>query len=778
MSGARIVLPVSGMTCASCQARLQRVLTRVDGVSEASVDLALERAVVAYDPLRLGAPELIEAIEGAGFSVPPRAVRLVLDPGRSIGDSERVRAAIAHAPGVLSVWVDVDVAHVALAGGVEASSLVAVAGAAGVEARVGGDDPSAEAAAATRRDRIEAVVIALCAALTAPLVVPMFLPGGAHLPAAAQLALALPVQIVGGARFYRGALGALRARSANMDVLVALGTSAAFVLSCVAWARGDHGLYFESAASVITLVRLGKLFEARARRQTGAALRALALLRPEQAVVVRDGREVTVPVETVGPGERVRVVPGARFPVDGVVREGSSNADESMVTGESRPIARGPGDAVIGGTLNVDGAVLVEVTAVGADTVLARIQRRVEEAVGRRAPVQDLVDRVSAWFVPAVVGVAALAGLGHVVWGASPVDAALVAVSVLVVACPCALGLATPTTLLVGTGVAAKHGILLRDAGALERANGADTVVFDKTGTLTEGAPAVIATLGAPDVATLAAAAQAGTEHPLGRAIVAFAPGAPPSTGFRALAGRGVEAIVGGDEVRVGSRRWMHELGVATEVWDGDADAHEAQGATVVWVARAGRCVGAIALGDRPRPGAREAVASLRAAGLRVVMLTGDAPATAARVAADLGIDEVIAGVLPDGKATEVERLRAAGRKVVMVGDGVNDAPALAAADLGVAMGTGSDAAREVAAITLVRPDLWGVAAALDIAEATRRRVRQNLFWAFAYNTIALPLAALGLLTPMVAGGAMALSSVTVVANALRLGWWRPPAHS
>jgi len=716
-------LALTGMTCAACSTRIERVLRRQPGVAAANVNLASETATVAYLPGAVSLDSLVAAVAAAGYGA-----------SRAATDAE---------------------------------------------------ERAAHERRETARARRELALLLGSAAFALPLVAPMALsPFGVHvlLPGWLQLVLATPVQVVAGAHFYRGAYRSLRGGSANMDVLVALGTTAAFVLSVVLLAGGTQHLYFEAAASVIALVRLGKWLEARAKRSANQAVRALMALRPERARVERDGRELEVAVEAVGAGEIVVLRPGERVPVDGEVLTGTSSVDESLLTGESLPVTRGPGDPVIGGSINGEGWLRVRATAVGEASALARIVRLVEAAQGDKAPVQRLVDRVSAVFVPTVVGVALLCLGGWLVAGAG-VEVALVhAVSVLVIACPCALGLATPAALMVGTGAAARSGILFRDAEALERAQAAAVVAFDKTGTLTEGRPTVREVLALDGdegrLLALAAAAQRGSEHPLARAILLAAAergvAVDSPHDFRALPGRGVEATVGGSRIRVGSPRFLDELGLERAPLASRAEAHEAAGATVVWVAADERLLGAIAIGDRLRAGAATAVARLRARGITTVLLTGDNRRAAAAVARELGIERVRAELGPEDKAREVAALRAGGAGVAMVGDGVNDAPALAAADVGFAMASGTDVAMHTAGVTLVRADPALVADAVSVSRATVRKIRQNLAWAFGYNVVGIPLAALGYLTPVLAGAAMALSSVSVVASALLLRRWRP----
>ena len=789
-------LPISGMTCATCATRIERVVGRLPGVESATVNLATERAHFRFDGAEVDAAAIASAIERAGFGVPTETARLQIEGMTCATCSGRIEKVLRSRPGVVSAHVNLaaETATVAFTSGVDdVAGLVAAVTKAGYGATPAPSNAAAEvqrAARDARRSRIEALWVAASAGLTLPLVAPMLvMPFGLDwaLPGWVQLLLAAPVQVVVGARFYRGAWAALRAGTGNMDLLVALGTSAAFALSLWALAGGGH-LYFEASASVITLVLLGKFMEARAKRSTTAAVRALMALRPQTARVLRDGRETEVSVDAVGVGDVVVIRPGERVPVDGRITSGSSQLDESLLTGEAMPVSREVADAVTGGSVNGAGLLHVETTAVGAASLLGRIVTLVEQAQATRAPIQRTVDRVAAVFVPVVVGVAVLTFAGWMLAGAPFAEALINAVAVLVIACPCALGLATPTALVVGTGAAARAGILIKDAAALEQAHAVDTVVFDKTGTLTEGRPEVRECVAVdrdergrdePGMLSLVAAAQGGSEHPLAQAILrrAAADGLelPTLDRFESVPGRGIDATVGGQELIVGSRRFAGERGVDIEPLESRAVALEERGLSVVWVASgAGDLLGIIGIGDAVRAGAREAVTQLKRAGVRVVLLTGDNRRTAQHVADEVGADEVIAEVLPRDKAAEISRLRAAGHVVAMVGDGVNDAPALAEADVGFAMGTGTDVAMHTAGITLMRPEPALVSGAVSISRETTRRIRQNLFWAFIYNVIGIPLAAFGLLSPMFAGAAMAMSSVSVVGNSLRLRSWRP----
>jgi len=719
----QIRLPIEGMTCSSCVARVEKALAKVPGVSRAEVNLATEMADVALAP---GAdPEtLVAAVRKAGYE----------------------------------------------------THLVA---------------PEETAAAEPAEDRAWWPV-ALSALLTVPLVVPMVVePFGLHwgLPGWVQLLLATPVQFVFGARFYRAGWKALVARSGNMDLLVALGTSAAYGLSVYMLVlHCEHAmlhLYFEASAAVITLVLLGKWLEGRAKRQTTEAIRALQALRPDRARVRRDGAEVELPLAALMVGDLVVVRPAERIAADGEILEGATHVDESLITGESRPVAKGPGSRVTGGSVNGEGLIVVRATAVGTQSVLARIIELVESAQAKKAPIQRLVDRVSAVFVPVVLVLALLTFLGWGLVAGQWEQALLHAVAVLVIACPCALGLATPAAVMAGTGVAAKHGVLIKDAEALEIAHGVRIVAFDKTGTLTVGKPTLVA-LEPVDgdraaALSLAAAVQSGSEHPLAKAVLAAAASegiaVPAAVGLKVSAGRGIEANVGGRRLAIGSSRWMRELDVDTTALEAQRARTEAQGQTVSWLAElsgAPRVLALLGIGDELKPEATEAIAELARQGIETVMLTGDSRAVAESIAARVGIRQVRAKILPGDKASVMQELRAAHGVVAMVGDGINDAPALAAADIGFAMGSGTDAAMHAAGVTLMRGDPRLVAAAVAISRRTYAKIRQNLFWAFFYNVVGIPLAALGLLSPVVAGAAMAFSSVSVVTNALLLKRWKP----
>ena len=717
-------LDIEGMSCASCVGRVEKALQRVPGVSAATVNLATETAQVTTDA-NVTVEALLHAVEDAGYH--------------------------AHLP--------------------------APAGAA------------APTSPQIDRERRAVVIAAL---LSLPLVLPMLAqPFGAHwmLPGWIQLLLTTPVQFWLGARFYRAGWNAVRAGSGNMDLLVAIGTSAGYGLSVyelVRHAGHDAGhYYFEASAVVITLVLLGKWLEGRAKRQTSAAIRALQALRPDTARVRRGDRVSEIAIGQVVIDDVVLVRPGERVPVDGVVLEGATHVDESMLTGESLPVSKQINDRVTGGSINGEGLIAVRTAAIGAETALAKIIRLVEDAQAAKAPIQRLVDRVSAVFVPVVLLIALATFAGWWIYNGDVQTAIINAVAVLVIACPCALGLATPTAIMVGTGVAARHGILIKDAEALEIAHRVTAVAFDKTGTLTVGKPVLVDAVASDGdrghLLQLAAAVQAGSEHPLARAVIdaAVAEQLPPlpAGNARALAGRGMAATVEGRELQLGSTRLMQEMGIDLAPLRARASELEAAGRSVSWLAVSGDTVqllGLLAFGDQVKDSARVAVAALQALQIHTVMITGDNRGSADAVATSLGIDRVLANVLPGDKADAVNALKQEHAVVAMVGDGINDAPALAAADVGIAMATGTDVAMHAAGVTLMRGDPALVAQAIDISRRTYRKIRQNLFWAFIYNIVGIPLAALGLLNPVVAGAAMAFSSVSVVSNALLLKRWKP----
>ncbi|MGE8175644.1 heavy metal translocating P-type ATPase [Pseudomonas fluorescens] len=783
-------LPISGMTCASCAGRVERALSKVVGASSVSVNLATEQARVQAP--RDSLPALMEAVQQAGYSVPAHSLELSIGGMTCASCVGRVERALNKIAGVNSVSVNLanERAHLELLGQIDPQVLIDAVGKAGYSASVWQAEQSTDNDQVQRLRR-ERWSLLLAIVLALPLVLPMLVqPLGLHwmLPAWAQFALATPVQFIFGARFYVAAWKAVRAGAGNMDLLVALGTSAGYGLSIYLWATVSAGsmphLYFEASAVVIALVLLGKYLESRAKRQTASAIRALEALRPERAIQVIDGREQDIAISALRLGDLVLVKPGERFPVDGEVIEGQSHADEALISGESLPVPKQPGDKVTGGAINGEGRLLVRTQALGAETVLARIIRLVEDAQAGKAPIQKLVDKVSQVFVPVVLLLALATLIGWWLYGAPLETAVINAVAVLVIACPCALGLATPTAIMAGTGVAARHGILIKDAEALERAHEVSVVVFDKTGTLTSGTPR-IAHLSAIDgnEATLlqqAGALQRGSEHPLAKAVLdACAERDLPVADVSAsqsLTGRGIAGTLDGRRLALGNRRLLEESGLSAGLLSDSASAWEAEGRTLSWLIEQSpepKVLGLFAFGDTLKPGALHAIEALNEQHIGSHLLTGDNRGSARVVAQALGIRNVHAEVLPAEKASTVAELKKTG-VVAMVGDGINDAPALAAADIGIAMGGGTDVAMHAAGITLMRGDPRLVPAALEISRKTYAKIRQNLFWAFVYNLIGIPLAAFGLLNPVIAGAAMALSSVSVVSNALLLKTWKP----
>jgi Cu+-exporting ATPase len=795
----RLDLPISGMTCAACAARIEKVLNRLPGV-KASVNLASEHALIEIRAAETSPRQIVSVIEQAGFSVPPQTLEMAIEGMTCAACSTRIEKLLNRLPEVHAVVnLATERATVRYPPGVVApAQIFATVEGAGFRSRLL-DDRSREDEQARKRasQRVELRRFWISAALTLPLAAPMFtmFDGAGHhqdlLPRWLQLGLATPVQFWIGWRFYEGAWKAVRGGGANMDVLVALGTTMAYLFSFAVTVSGAAHLhvYFEASAAVITLVLLGKLLEARAKAKTTAAIEALIRLQPRTARVERNGQWIEVAAALLIPGDLFMVRPGESVPVDGEVINGASNVNEAMLTGESMPIAKQPGERIFAATANGEGMLLCLATGVGEHTLLASIIRLVAEAQGSKAPVQRLADRVSAVFVPIVCVIA----LGTLVfwWAFAGVfsSALINAVAVLVIACPCALGLATPTAIMVASGQAAAAGILIKNAEALERAEKVSVLAIDKTGTLTLGKPVLTdllpLTMSADEALTLAAGLEQASEHPLARAILQHAQAAgvvlPPLDDFRASPGRGVQGRVGGRWLALGAPESFVGLPLPVEV----IDALQRSGKTVVALAEFlrpvtfadavedGRILALLAIADPLRATSRAAVARIKAMGIRVVMLTGDHLVTAASIAEASGIDDFRAGVLPGDKAATVNALKVGGAVVAMVGDGINDAPALATADVSFAIGSGSDAAISAADMTLVRGDLNGIADAILLSRATLQKIRQNLFCAFIYNVLGIPLAALGMLNPVIAGAAMALSSVSVVSNSLLLRRWR-----
>lgn len=710
-------LNIKGMTCASCVNRIEKTLKKDTGVLSASVNLATEKARVSYDDSKLNSSQVIALVEKAGYEA-SEAKTEAPDPASSL-DGEKFRL-------LLSVF------------------------------------------------------------LTLPLVIPMIADMfGAHLmiPGWIQLLLATPIQFYIGARFYKSALGAIKARSGNMELLVAIGTSAAYFLSIYLMTKNVQHLYFESSAVVITLVLFGKFMEQKAKRQTSEAIKALQKLRPEKARVLKNGIESEISITDIRLNDHVIIRPGERIPVDGVILKGATQVDESLITGESLPVEKLVGAKVTGGAINGDGLIEVEVTAIGSETMLSRIIRLVEDAQAVKAPIQKLVDKVSAVFVPAVIVIALvtffLTGFLKGDWEMAIINA----VAVLVIACPCALGLATPTSIMVGTGAAAKAGILIKDAEALEVAHSLTAIAFDKTGTLTEGKPSVskLYTFDLTETEALGiiAGIQLGSEHPLAKAVIEEAqrkkivPSKAES--FKAIPGKGLEAVVNGRKFFIGSRKILKDLNVPHDIRYDVATDRENLGETVSYVVdeELATVIAIITFSDTIKPEAKVTIEHLKSLGIKTVMLTGDNKGSARRVASELGVSDHRAEVLPQEKSSIIEEYRKQGEIIGMVGDGINDAPALAAADVGMAMSTGTDVAMHSSGITLMRGNPLLIPDAIDISRRTYSKIKQNLFWAFIYNVIGIPLAALGYLSPVVAGAAMALSSVSVVTNSLLLKRWR-----
>ena len=780
-------LPLSGMTCAACAARIEKVLNRLPGV-QASVNLASERARVELVSSETSPQQVVASIEKAGFGVPQQTVELGIEGMTCAACSTRLEKVLNRLPGVeAAVNLAAERARVRYVPGVaDTVVLIAAVEKAGFKARLANDmSREEEKAKKLAVYRAELRRFWISAALTVPLVaqmVTMFSGDLQHhqdvLPRWLQLLLATPVQFWIGWRFYDGGWKALRGGGANMDVLVALGTTMAYAFSLVVTLFGLEHLhvYFEASAAVITLVLLGKLLEARAKAKTTAAIEALVRLQPKTARVERDGQLVELDAGLLIPGDIFIVRPGESMPVDGEVLDGASSVNEAMLTGESMPVAKAAGDRVFAATSNGEGMLRCKATGVGEHTLLAGIIRMVAEAQGSKAPVQRLADRISAIFVPVVCAIALVTFVGWWSFGGDFAEALVNAVAVLVIACPCALGLATPTAIMVGTGQGARAGILVKNAEALERAEKISVLGVDKTGTLTRGEPVVTdllpLALDSDEALRLAAGLEQGSEHPLARAILQRAQSSAALaklSDFRAIPGKGVEGTLDGRRLQLGAPEWFTGVELPLD----RVSTLQASGKTVVVLVENKVALALLAIADPLRETSRAAVARLKSMGLRVVMLTGDNAATAAAIAAEAGIDDFRAGILPGDKAAAVESLRSAGQIVAMVGDGINDAPALAAADISFAIGAGSDAAIEAADMTLVRSDLNGIADAILLSRATLGKIRQNLFFAFIYNILGIPLAALGMLNPVIAGAAMAMSSVSVVSNSLLLRRWR-----
>lgn len=793
-----IALQVSGMTCAACASRIEKGLKRMDGVADAHVNLALETSNVTYNPSETGAAAIKEKIEKLGYGVVTEKAEFQIAGMTCAACANRIEKRLNKTEGVSSAPVNFALETVAVEYNpkeVTITDLKETVAKLGYQLEQKGEADGETESPQKKEQRKQTVRLIFSAILSFPLLWAMV----SHFSFTSfiwvpdifmnpwmQFALATPVQFVIGWPFYTGAYKALRNKSANMDVLVALGTTAAYVYSLYLTIQslGAHGhtdgLYYETSAILLTLILLGKRFEAKAKGRSSDAIKKLMKLQAKTATVVREGQEQVIPIEDVMTGDLVYVKPGERIPVDGEVTEGRSAVDESMITGESIPVDKSPGDSVTGATMNANGFLKIKAVNVGKDTALSQIIRVVEEAQGSKAPIQRLADQISGIFVPIVLGIAVITFLIWYFW-AAPGDvgeAISKLIAVLVIACPCALGLATPTSIMAGSGRSAEFGILFKGGEHLEKTHRLDTIVLDKTGTVTNGKPVLTDAVAADgfeetELLRLAAAAETGSEHPLGEAIAAGVKekgiDIPKLTRFEAKIGAGVSAEAAGKTILVGSRRLMESEGVQHVALLSQMSALEGEGKTVMLVSVDGEPAGLIAVADTIKETSREAVKRLMSMGLEVIMMTGDNRKTAEAIAKEAGITRVIAEVRPEEKAEEIFRLQQTGSRVAMVGDGINDAPALATADIGMAIGTGTDIAMETADITLIRGDLNSIADAIRMSRLTMKNIKQNLFWALGYNTLGIPIAAFGFLAPWVAGAAMAFSSVSVVLNALRL---------
>lgn len=786
MANKTITLDVVGMTCAACSSRVEKVLNKSEGVINATVNLLQQKATIEFDPEKVNIDEIIRTIEKAGYEVPLVDKTILIEGMTCTACSSRVEKVLGKLDGMVEANVNLSTNKAIVKfplGSIEDQLLIRTIEKAGysAEMEIEGDvDREKELREKEIKSLKRSFIISLV--LSIPLFSAMFF----HMAGVDtilnngyfQLLLATPVQFIIGSRFYIGGYKSLRGGGANMDVLVSMGTSAAYFYSVYNLFSGVHEYYFEASATIITLILLGKTFEAIAKGKTSEAIKELMGLSPKVARVVKDGEEIDIPIENVEIGDIIVVRPGERIPVDGIIVEGNSSIDESMITGESIPIDKAVGDEVVGATINKFGSFKFEARRIGKDTVLSQIIKLVEDAQVSKAPVQRLADKISGVFVPVVVGIALITFLIFYL-GKGDFNTGLInAVAVLVIACPCALGLATPTAIMVGTGKGAENGVLIKSGEHLERAYEMDTIVFDKTGTITKGEPevtdiVVFNSLERSQLLQIAASVEKTSEHPLGQAIVKKAEEEllmlKEVESFMAIPGKGLKAKFNGEEIYIGNRKLMEDIKVSIKMGEEDLIRLENEGKTAMLISTNNELAGIIAVADKIKDSSKKAIDELKAMGLEIYMITGDNERTAKAIAHEIGIENVLAEVLPENKAEVVEKIKAEGKHVGMVGDGINDAPALVAADVGFAIGTGTDVAMEAADITLMSGDLMGVVTAIRLSHKTMRTIKQNLFWAFFYNSIGIPFAALGFLNPMIAGAAMAFSSVSVVSNSLRL---------
>lgn len=790
MKEKKINIDVSGMTCAACSTRVEKALNKQDGVNKAVVNLLANKATIEYDSDKIKGEDLVKTIQKTGYEVPLVTRTLLVEGMTCAACSTRIDKVLNKIEGVVKANVNLSTNKAMIqypSGLIEDEVFIRAIEKAGYKAEVEVErDLDREKELREKEIKSLKTSFIISAILSLPLFSAMFF----HMAGVDnslsnllnngwfQLVLATPVQFIIGYRFYKGAYNSLRGGGANMDVLIAMGTSAAYFFSIYNLLIGVHEYYFEASAVIITLIILGNTFEAVAKGKTSEAIKTLMGLQPKTARVIRDNIEIDLAIEKLEIGDIIVVRPGERVPVDGIIVEGNSSLDESMITGESIPTDKTIGDEVIGATINKFGAFKFEATKIGKDTVLSQIIKLVEDAQGSKAPVQRLADQISGVFVPIVVIIALVTFLGFYFIGKDFNAGLINAVAVLVIACPCALGLATPTAIMVGTGKAAENGILIKSGEHLERTHKMDTIIFDKTGTITKGEPEVTDIMSFNDISRenllrIAASVEKASEHPLGQSIVKKGQEEKlelkDPTSFMSISGKGLEASFEGIEVLIGNRRLMAENNINIESKEQDMLKLEEEGKTAMLVSLDGKLSGIIAVADQIKETSLNAIEQLKSMGLEVYMITGDNERTARAIAKDVGITNVLADVLPENKAEAVERLKSEGKHVGMVGDGINDAPALAAADVGFAIGTGTDVAMEAADITLMRGDLKAIVTAIRLSHKTMKTIKQNLFWAFFYNTIGIPFAALGFLNPMVAGAAMAFSSVSVVTNSLRL---------